>query len=598
MKGRIFLFLFAIPFAGFGVFMLLMISSELRDAYAMRDWQPVQAQLMTAGYETRTDEDGQTWLAYATYKYAWHTQTYTGDRVAIASGADNIGSYQKTLGNRLADALARGETVTVYVDPASPSSSVIDRSPRWGLLAFKSIFVFVFGGVGFGLMAFTIRAPKPKDPEEPQFTDAPWLMNDAWQGDAIRSSSKAAMWGAWAFAILWNLISMPLPFLLVEEITEKENYAALIGLVFPVVGLGLLYWAISRTREWRRFGPTPLSLDPFPGAIGGHVGGSIDLNVPFTGAARYQLTLTNLLSYESGSGDNRSRKEKAHWQDRRLAHAEPGPRGTRIVFRFDVPDELSPSDAAQDKDDYTIWRLNLSAELDGRDLDRDWEIPVYPTGARSQSIDERSVEVARTAQASVDDAVVQKRVQVRHTPTGKSLYYPMGRNAMSSVMGVLAGGFFAGAGWWLLLSEGALFMGSIFSLVGWVIVLSALYMLGNSLEVYQDGILLHSKRRWLGLPIGHKTLHRNAFYRFEKSSGMQTQSGNKHTFLYSVDAIGASAEQIRLGEGFRGDSEADAGIRLIARELGLPLPEQPSANDDEHDDGDDGLEYDALAADN
>ena len=594
MKGRIFLFLFSLPFAGFGVFMLFMIGTELMDAAEMRGWQPVQARLLTAGYETHTDEDGSTWLAYATYEYTWHTQAYTGDRVAIAHGADNIGGYQKKLGNRLAGAMSRGETVTAWVDPESPSQSIIDRNPRWGLLAFKSIFVFVFGGVGFGLMIFTIRAPKEKDPEAPEFANTPWLVNDAWQGDAIRSGSKASMWGAWAFATLWNLIAMPLPFLLYGEVTEKENYAALIGLVFPLVGVGLLYWAVSRTREWRRFGPTPLELDPFPGAIGGHVGGSIDVNLPYSGATTYRVTLTNLFSYESGSGDNRSRKEKAKWQDRRLAHAEPGPRGTRIVFRFDVPDGLAESDAAKPGDDYTIWRLNLAGELDGRNLDRDWEIPVYPTGARSRSIDARKISQSRSRQAADDDAVVRRRVRVRNTATGKSLYYPIGRHALSSIVGVLVGSLFGGAGWWLLTAEGALFMGAIFSFVGWGIALAALYMLGNSLEVWQDGILLHSKRRWLGLPIRHKTLRRSAFHRFEKSSNMQMQSGGKHTFFYSVDAIGASAEQIRLGEGFRGESEADAGIRLIARELGLPLPNEPSANDDDGD----GLEYNALAADN
>ncbi len=596
MKGRIFLFLFAIPFAGFGTWMLLMIVGEVRDTLSMRNWQPVEARLLTAGYETRSDEDGETWRAYASYEYNWHTQRYTGDRVAVADGADNIGSYQKNLGDRLSRALADGQAITVYVDPASPSNSVVDRNARWGLLGFKSIFVFVFGGVGYGLMFFTIRAPKPKDPEAPEFSDAPWLVNDDWQGDAIRSGSKDAMWAAWAFAALWNLISMPLPFLLWEEIAEKQNIPALIGFVFPVIGIGLLYTAISRTREWRRFGPTPLELDPFPGAIGGHVGGSIDLNVPFTSGARYQLTLTNVHSYISGSGKNRSRQENARWQDRRLAHAEPGPRGTRLAFRFDVPDDLPPSDAAKGSDSYTIWRLNVAAEFDGRDLDRDWEIPVYPTGARSRSVDARKVGAAKSEQASVDDAVVRKRVRLRHTATGKSLYYPMGRNALSIGMGLLAGIVFAGVGWHLLSAEGEWLFGGISSLIGWAIVLFAIYSLGISLEVYQDGIQLYSKRRWLGLPIRTRQLHRNAFYRFEKSSDMQIQSGNKHTVIYSIYAIGRSAEQITLGEGFRGDSEADAGIRLIARELGLPLPDEPSANDDRGDGN--GLEYNALAADN
>ena len=42
----------------------------------------------------------------------------------------------------------------------------------------------------------------------------------------------------------------------------------------------------GRTPEWRRFGAAPALLDPFPGAIGGNVGGVIDVNFPYaTGEA-------------------------------------------------------------------------------------------------------------------------------------------------------------------------------------------------------------------------------------------------------------------------------------------------------------------------
>lgn len=592
MKSRIFMILFALPFAGFGSFMLYSIGSNLADAWEMRSWQPVEGRLLGAGYETHPGDDSDTYEAYATYEYSYLSQTYTNDRVAIADGADNIGSYQQRLGRRLSGALADGGSVTVWVNPDMPRDSVLDRGVRWGLTAFKSVFVLLFGGFGFGLLIFGIRAPKPKDPDNPEFADRPWLANDAWQGGPLRSSSKAAMWGAWGFATFWNLIAMPLPFLLYEEVTVKKNYPALLALVFPIVGIGLLYWATRQTREWRRFGPTPLTLDPFPGSIGGHVGGTIDLRQPFRPGTTYALTLTNLESTISGSGKNRSRRERASWQDRRIAHAEPGPLGTRLLFRFDVPAGLEASDAAQNNDDYTIWRLGLEAEFGGSNLDRSWELPVYPTAEHSQSLDERQLEAAQSVQSTADAAAVAERIEVRHTPAGKSLYYPMGRNAWSSLMGVFFGGVFAAAGWFLVYTEGVMIMGGIFSLVGWAIVLFALYMGGNSLEVWQDGIELHSKRRLFGLTVRHRKLHRNAFYRFEKNSTMQSQSGGKHTFLYTVYAVGHSAGKITLGEGFHGESEADAAIRLIARELGLPLPDEASANDDGP------LEYNALAADN
>lgn len=160
--------------------------------------------------------------------------------------------------------------------------------------------------------------------------------------------------GAWLFAGVWNLISAAMPFIAYREVVDKGNYAGLLALVFPLVGIGLLVWAIRRTREWRRFGPAPVSLDPFPGSIGGHVGGTIDLAVPFDPAAR-----------------------------------------------FDVPEGLDESDAVKKNDRHHLWRLNLSAELPGADLDRDYEIPVYATAAASRRLSDRALSEANAAIAFI-----------------------------------------------------------------------------------------------------------------------------------------------------------------------------------------------------
>lgn len=584
--------LFALPFAGFATWMLWLVGSELTDAWAMRGWEAVNAELERAGVETRRGEDSDTYIAYATYRYTYAFVSYTGSRVSISSGADNIGSYQRDIGQRLAGALARNEPIVVWVDPSEPSSSIIDRKPRWGLLAFKSVFVLVFGGVGYGMLIAAFLSRSARVVEEANSGDAPWLANPAWQGDALRSGSRAAMWGAWVFAVFWNLISMPLPFLLYEEVTEKANYPALLGLIFPVVGVGFLVWAVRRTGEWRRFGPSPLTLDPFPGAIGGHVGGRIELNLPFSSADSFELTLTCLRSRMSGSGKNRRRRETARWQDRRLAYTEPGSKGTRVVFRFDVPEDLDAADARKAGDAYTIWRLGLEADTARGKVDRNWELPVYPTGELSRNMDERRLGEAESAQIRADDSRLLERLSLRHTPRGRSLYYPMGRHLGSSIMGFLIGAVFAGAGAFLVLGEGAFFMGGVFTLIGSAIALGSVYMAGNSLEVYQDGISLHSRRRVFGLPVKQKSMHRSAFGRFDTRAGLKAQSGGKHTIFYSVHAIGASGEALTLGEGFRGQAETKAAIRLIASELGLPLPEEDSANDDGP------LEYNALAADN
>jgi hypothetical protein len=111
--------------------------------------------------------------------------------------------------------------------------------------------------------------------------------------------------------------------------------------------------------------------------------------------------------------------------------------------------------------------------------------------------------------------------------------------------------------------------GGVFAVVGALVALGALYMVGNSLEVSQDGTSVHAVRRWLGIPVSRKSMPRSSFVRFEKKSSMKTQSGGKHVIYYAINMVDQNGQKVVIGEGFRGESEARAAMRLIARELGL-----------------------------
>ncbi|MDX1406409.1 MAG: DUF3592 domain-containing protein [Woeseiaceae bacterium] len=591
MKGKIFLFLFALPFFGVGVWMGYSIASNFSDAWQMRSWQPTQASLQRAGYETHSGDDSDTYEAFAEYTYQVGGTLHYGNRVGISGGADNIGDYQRDIGSYLSGLRNRGEAVTVYVNPDDATEAVVDRSLRWGLIGFKSIFFFVFGGVGLGLMIWVLRAPQARDLSDPKFKDAPWLANDDWQGGAIKSDSRMSMWGSWAFAAFWNLISAPLPFLIYPEVTEKDNWPALIGLLFPLVGILLLVWAVRSTLEWRRFGPAPLSLDPFPGAIGGHVGGTIDLNLPYDPNAEFSLTLTNLHSYVSGSGKSRSRKESAEWQDTQVAHVTRGPDGTRLGFRFDVPEHLSESDADQSEDAYYLWRLHLNAELPGVDVDRNYEIPVYATGRRSAHLSDLSVEQARSEQEKIDVKAIEKQVNVHYAAGGPVMIYPMGRNLPGGLVGLVIGAIFAGAGWWLLRYEGHPFMGGIFGLVGMIAVIISLYSFLNSLEVSQFADGIRTVRRVLGIAVKRMQMRRSDFVKFTKHATLRTNSGSKHVIHYTISAIDRHGQKMVVGEGFKGSNQARAAVEMIGSLFGL------RESDDARVSSEPDEEYDLLAAD-
>ncbi|NOR37246.1 MAG: DUF3592 domain-containing protein, partial [Woeseiaceae bacterium] len=155
MKGKIVMSIFALPFFGTGVWMLWSVSNVFVEAFQTEGWVQVEARLLSGGYTSHRGDDTYTYEAYARYTYDIQGQTFVADRVGLSSGSDNIGRYQQEMGNNLSRAHTGGESILVYVDPNDPSQAIIDRGVRWGMVGFKSIFLFVFGGVGLGLLIFT-----------------------------------------------------------------------------------------------------------------------------------------------------------------------------------------------------------------------------------------------------------------------------------------------------------------------------------------------------------------------------------------------------------------------------------------------------------
>ena len=568
MKGKIFMAVFALPFFATGVWMLWSVSSTFYDAFRMNNWVQVEAQLLDGGYSSHRGDDSYTYEAYARYRYTVQGQTFVAERVGISGGSDNIGSYQQQIGSNLSRAHASGESILVYVNPDDPSQAIIDRGIRWGMVGFKSIFLFVFGGVGLGLLILIWRSPKPKDKTAPRFADSPWLLDDDWQTATIKSSSKASMYAVWGFAIFWNLVSSYLPFVMYDEVVNKGNMLALVGLLFTAVGIGLIAWAVNRTLEWKRFGPTPVTLDPFPGSIGGHVGGTIDMTLPFDANHEFQLTLTNIRSYVSGSGKNRSRNEKAEWQDIIVAHAESTGGGTRLTFRFDVPEGLDESDAEREET-YYIWRLALSAELDGTDLDRSYDIPVYATATQSRRLSQLAVERGEEKQTAMADAAVHKIIKLVHDAGGRRMLYPIGRGILAALPGFIVGSVFAVIGFFVAVGEGEVLFGTVFGGIGGIVALLTLYSMLNSLEVKRDTNGIKTVRRILGIPVKIRYMGSHEFVTFKKNSRFQSQGGGKHVMHYSIFAVDRHGDKVVVGEGFKGDSQADAAIRLIGDVLGL-----------------------------
>ncbi|MGB5425397.1 MAG: DUF3592 domain-containing protein [Gammaproteobacteria bacterium] len=551
--------LFGLLFFALGAgFLLFSVVPNLWDALRMRDWVQVPAKVVAVELETNDSDDSSTYKVTARFEYDYDGQHYSSERVGIADGgSDNVGNWQRDTWRRL-----KGQThTTLWVNHRDPSESIFDRDLRWGLLGFKLIFVVVFGGFGAVVLWYVNRTPKPVPPGL-----ADWQARAAWSDNHIRSSARSTLWFAWGFALFWNALSSPIPFILPVELA-RGNQLAWIALIFPLVGLGLLTWAIRRTLNWRRFGSTPLHMDPFPGAIGGDVGGTVELRLAYHSSYRFLVTLTCQHAYTRRSGKSRQTVRDVKWQDEQLAEVHAGMYGTRLHFLFHPPGDLPES--SEGGDSWNEWRVQISASLPGTDLERSWDIPVFKNAGPQTARDQiRGHRVVSNVLLPSD-----KVVRIRETGAGIELYYPYLRHPVLAIGTLLTGGGFAGFAWLFhaLADEDGLsnlFIG-LFALVGVLILVWGLYLLGNSLRVTAGRQGLTTVRGLFGL---HFTRHVDAaeITAIERSIGMQASQGTRSRAYYQIKVLTRDGRRITAGAGIPGASSVEAIIQRIKRALDLP----------------------------
>lgn len=397
-------------------------------------------------------------------------------------------------------------------------------------------------------------------PEQP--SGAPlWQTDPEWRGNRIRSTARGEMWTRWLFAAIFLGISIPIGFVLPDEVSSG-NHAAWVALLFPLVGLIMLWSALVRTRDWRRIGRLSLELDPFPGSIGGDVGGSVDLPIRYDLSRRFRVALACSRLYETGSGDGRSTSEKVLWDQSGLADTRPSLTGTLLSFRFTPPKDLPESEAKSD--DYRQWAIRIQIDEAKPRFDRLFVIPVFDTGGVRSS--GRIKESHETLVDVATPPLPGRGMAMEKTPYGLDLKFRAFRNAgMKLVFGIfglvclVVAGFLGsflleiGSGGAIAFFMGAVagLMALVFGLLGLVLVLLFIWEIGNSLhtKITREHIVV--TRRWMGLPMGSTTISADRLAALEWSVGARAGRGAGSTKYQRLTVRDSSGTKATLADGIR-----------------------------------------------
>lgn len=270
-------------------------------------------------------------------------------------------------------ALLYGAAAGYRHDQGQPTPTVVIQGAA-GLVA------VIGSGIYLRVARRLVREAEAEEARRTAHPDEPWLWRKKWLDGVIEADGRAGVVGLWVMTVFWNGISWPV--MLAAFGKPHRDDGVYFVLLFPLVGLGLLAGAIYQTIRWRKFGRPRFLMSRLPGAIGGYVGGMIEVPARVTPEADLRLTLRNIRREVTGSGKNRSVRETVLWEhEERIAPDKlvSGPGRTEAPVLFYVPDTGQPSDDANANNE-VLWRLEARAAVPGVDFAATFTVPVFRTG--------------------------------------------------------------------------------------------------------------------------------------------------------------------------------------------------------------------------
>ena len=207
----------------------------------------------------------------------------------------------------------------------------------------------------------------------------PWRWRADWSASVIRDDTTgAATVGAWGFAIFWNVIAIPVGIGGAHKALTANSPVALIALIFPLIGICLLAYAVLLTMRRHKFGVSVFTPTVLPASPGADLAGTIDVPVRFAATEGVTLRLACVHRRMVGTGKNRRMVETVLWEQSQSARPTMAYRsnGQQIPVRIALPADV-PVTRSEDPCDQDIWYLHATAALPGANYVARFELPVF-----------------------------------------------------------------------------------------------------------------------------------------------------------------------------------------------------------------------------
>lgn len=584
--------LFALPAI---VVLYLTAVKPLMLAVDARDWLKTEATLVSTQLKTTRTDDGESQRVIASYWFELDGRKYHSTRVSIHEGSDNIGSYHERMAATLRRSLNEGTSVPVYFDPQDPNRALLDRSLRFELLAFVTVITGLFLALGIGLCSWGYRGRLVN--RSPEVRTQPWLAHPDWQGTPIVDTHKLSLMVMAGSTLLWNLLTWPITLHVFTSEREIPVWASVLIASMALVGLYLIWRCIRLYRDGKVRGDASVTLNPFPGRIGGVVGGQVDW--PDMTASPTSMTHTLQLERHQWTRSGKSRRKSVDviWQDEAPSTTVATIEGRRTHFAIKTPENLSSSDV-ESKDVWHQWHLIVECTLDtGRVIESRFVIPVYQVD-EVDTVIERPVGIARQRERLLDSTPDKdwSGSPIRHESAGlRQLDFPIGHDLSMPLGATLFGLVFAGAGIVLAVTGLGeerqwipLVMSIPFLLIGLLVTLWGLTELISARTVSISHDAITSTRRLFGIVVRQRTAALSAVTGFAIKDAGSSSSGGKTRLYFTINAALADGSHQVVAWRIEGRPKARSVIGWLCTACGVEESDSSDSADSAVEDIDTG----------
>ncbi|MDR3455993.1 MAG: hypothetical protein P4N60_00995 [Verrucomicrobiae bacterium] len=429
------------------------------------------------------------------------------------------------------------------------------------------LFALVFCTVGFGLMFGAVWGRKKmKQTAElrTRFADKLWLLRPDWASGEIKSATRGQVVLFWIMATAFCGFGIPISIFVIPQELHRGNKLALIALLFPLAGLGLLTAAIYQTLRWVKYGAVLFKMKSVPGIIGGVLMGTVRIPAHFQPQTGIALRLRCVRRLVTGSGKSRSVSENVLWEDEKHLGGNLPRAGLEeydVPVFFKIPANSRETDSEK-PDDQIVWRLTAVSKQPGIDFRADFEVPVFKV---TDDILGDMADPTAALQLPAGEVIRDEhsRIRVRDIPGGREFYFPAARNLLNVVY------FTAFTLVWTAFTLAtylvfqSLFFEIVFSLVNVLLVVGCFNMWFRTSRVIINATSVRATKHWLFIGPTH-TVDAGDIARFDLNAGMT--SGQ--TVFYNLQILTRANKKITVGSGVPSRLEAEWLAKEMNRALG------------------------------